>query len=122
MLRLGVGGSSTAFVFFIGEVTSPAFNTFTVLNEIRREYQYPWAHRLFKVVSPVFTFSFILVRTVISIPLVVWYSTRLVWYSPAIPAAYRAGMLALVAAGLGGSQIWSYRLYRGWQRARAKLA
>jgi hypothetical protein len=119
VLRLGVGGSSTVFVFFIGEVTSPVFNSFTVLNEIRREYRYPWARRLFRLVSPVFTFSFILVRTFISIPLVAWYSKRLLFDSPAIPLAYRMGMQALVTAGLGGSQVWSWRLYRGWVRSRA---
>ncbi len=108
------------FVFFTGEVTSPVFNSFTVLNEIRREYQYPWAHKLFRLVSPVFTLSFILVRTVISIPLVAWYSKRLMFDSPAIPPAYRVGMLALVTAGLAGSQIWSWRLYRGWVRLRTK--
>jgi hypothetical protein len=85
----------------------------------RREYRYPWARRLFRLVSPVFTFSFILVRTFISIPLVAWYSKRLLFDSPAIPLAYRMGMQALVTAGLGGSQVWSWRLYRGWVRSRA---
>jgi hypothetical protein len=118
VLRLGVGGVSTVFVFFIGEVTSPVFNSFTVLNEIRREYKYPWALRLFRVISPVFTFSFILVRTFVSVPLVTWYARRLLLDSHAIPLTYRLGMLTLVVLGLAGSQVWSWKLYAGWRRKR----
>ena len=106
------------FVFFIGEVTSPVFNSFTVLNEIRREYRFPWALKLFKVVSPLFTFSFIFVRTFVSVPLVAWYAHKLLVDSPAIPLIYRVGMLALVIAGLAGSQVWSWRLWAGWRRSR----
>lgn len=120
VLKLGVGGVSTVFVFFIGEVTSPVFNSFTVLNEIRREYRYPWAVKLFNVVSPIFTFSFIFVRTFVCVPLVGWYAHRLLSDSHAIPMAVRVGMLALVVAGMAGSQVWSWKLYKGWLRARKK--
>ena len=103
------------------QVTSPVFNSFTVLNEIRREYpEFTWAIMLFRVISPVFTFSFIFVRTFVSVPLVSWYAHRLLVDSHAIPLAYRLGMLALVVAGLAGSQLWSWRLYKGWLRAAAK--
>jgi hypothetical protein len=121
VLRLGVGGVSTVFVFFIGEVTSPVFNSFTVLNEMRREYEFGWALKLFGVISPIFTWSFIVVRSFVSIPLVAWYSRRLLLDSHAIPLSYRLGMMSLVLAGLAGSQVWSWKLYLGWRRKRSQV-
>lgn len=88
--------------------------------ELRKEYRYPWVVRAFAVVSPLFTLSFILVRSVISLPLVFWFVNQLLWESHAIPILYRFGMIALVTMGLLGSQIWSYKLFQGYRKQRGK--
>lgn len=53
VLQLQVGAVSAVFVFFLGEITSPVFNAFNVLRELKKDYT--WAYSWFHVVSPIFT-------------------------------------------------------------------
>lgn len=53
VLQLQVGAVSAVFVFFLGEITSPIFNSFTVLRELKKDYK--WASPWFHFVSPIFT-------------------------------------------------------------------
>lgn len=116
-LANSVGGISAIFVFFVGEVTSPLFNVFNVAKELRGDH--PAAAAALDLVSPVFTFSFVLVRSVISPVLIGWFLYVLGVQSPGIPGPWRAGMVASVALGLAGSQVWSYKLIMGWRKRRA---
>ena len=113
-LRLGVGGISAIFVFFVGEITSPLFNIFNVAKELKNDH--PLAARILEYVSPVFTFSFVVVRSLISPVLIGWFLYVLWFRSVGIPTGWRVVMGICVALGLAGSQIWSYKLIRGWRK------
>lgn len=64
--------------------------------------------------------SFVLVRSVISVPLIYWYMKQMLVDSHAIPFPWRLFMVSLVGLGMAGSQIWSYKLVRGCLRSRRK--
>lgn len=116
-LKLGVGGISAIFVFFMGEITSPLFNIFSVAKELKHDH--PIAARVLEYVSPLFTISFVLVRSIISPVLIGWFLYALWFQSPGIPTPWRIFMGSLVAAGLAGSQLWSYKLIAGFRKVRA---
>ncbi len=117
-LHLGVGGISAIFVFFMGEVTTPVYNIFSIAKELKNEHAI--ASKVLLLVSPLFTFSFVLVRSIISPVLIGYFLKSLVFESPAIPAVYRYFMASLVTLGMIGSQIWSYKLVKGFRKARAR--
>ncbi|KAI8107357.1 hypothetical protein M9435_002388 [Picochlorum sp. BPE23] len=112
VLQLQVGAVSAVFVFFLGEVTSPIFNSFTVLRELKKDYK--WASPWFHLVSPIFTVSFVLVRSVISVPLIYWYMKQMLVDSHAIPFPWRLFMVSLVGLGL--------KIHGGTRKARTRLA
>lgn len=116
-LHLGVGGISAIFVFFMGEVTTPLYNIFSVAKTLKEDYAI--ASNILNLVSPFFTFSFVLVRSVISPVLIGYFLKNLLFESPAIPAPYRVFMASLVTCGMVGSQVWSYKLVKGYRKARA---
>ncbi|OPL10227.1 MAG: hypothetical protein AVO34_11640 [Firmicutes bacterium ML8_F2] len=116
-LHLGVGGISAIFVFFMGEITSPLFNVFSVAKTLKQDHVF--ASKVLNLVSPVFTFSFVLVRSVISPVLIGFFLKKLLFESPAIPAPYSVFMAFLVTCGMMGSQVWSYKLVKGYRKARA---
>ena len=115
-LKLGLGGISAIFVFFMGEITSPLFNIFSVAKELKHDH--PLAARVLEYTSPIFTFSFVLVRSIISPVLIGWFLYTLWFQSPRIPAPWRIFMGILVAIGLAGSQLWSYKLIAGFRKVR----
>jgi hypothetical protein len=117
--HIRVAATSAVFVFFLGEVTSPLFNLFTILNELRKG-GYPHFATFFPVVSALFTFSFVAIRSFISIPLVFWYSYEMLWQSHAIPFPARLFLVSLVALGMIGSQVWTYKLIRGFFKSLGK--
>jgi len=53
VLHLRVGAISAIFVFFMGELTSPMLNVFTISKELRHDAS--WAARVFAYASPIFT-------------------------------------------------------------------
>jgi len=53
VLALRRGAISALLIFFLGEVTSPLLNAFTVSKELKEEKS--WAARMFAVASPMFT-------------------------------------------------------------------
>ena len=117
-LRLGVGGISAIFVFFMGEITSPLFNVFNVAKELKDEHAL--ASKILLLVSPVFTFFFVIVRSIISPVLITFFLKKLLFESDGIPVLYRVFMASLVTLGMIGSQVWSYKLIKGFRKARAK--
>ena len=119
-LKLNVGGISAIFVFFMGEITTPLFNIFSVAKSLRQDH--PFAGKVLNAVSPFFTASFILVRSIISPVLIGWFLHTLYFSSPRIPAPWRAFMCGLVTAGMAGSQVWSYKLFIGYRKERSKMA
>lgn len=64
--------------------------------------------------------AFVVTRTLISPPIMGWFLYTLWFRSPGIPGAWSAFMGALVTLGMAGSQVWSYKLVRGWAKARRK--
>jgi hypothetical protein len=101
----------------MGEITTPLFNVFSVAKTLKEDHNI--ASKVFTLVSPVFTFSFVLVRSVISPVLIGLFLKKLIFESPAIPAPYNVFMASLVTCGMVGSQIWSYKLFKGYMKARA---
>jgi hypothetical protein len=116
-LHLGVGGISSIFVFFMGEITTPLYNVFSIAKELKREYAV--ASKILNLVSPLFTFSFVLVRSIISPVLIGFFLKKLLFESPAIPQAYRVFLASLVGLGMIGSQLWAYKLVKGYKKAKA---
>lgn len=118
VLHLKVGAISAVFVFFLGEVTNPIFNCFHVTRVVKNNFD--WASYGFELISPVFTMSFVFIRSILSPPLVLWFGWKLIFHSPAIPVLWRMFMISLVFLGLAGSQIWSYKIIKGWQRRKKR--
>lgn len=116
----GAGAISAILVFFLGEITGPLFSAFSIAKELRHDVLL--AAKIFTWISPAFTVAFILVRSLVSPIIIGWYLRKLLFESAAIPFYWRIFMGSLVLAGLAGSQLWSYKLLRGfmksWRRDR----
>ncbi|KAL6772460.1 hypothetical protein ACKKBG_A30310 [Auxenochlorella protothecoides x Auxenochlorella symbiontica] len=117
-LCTGVGAVSSMIMFFLGEVTSPLLNAFTFMGTLR---QRSWTcFKLYEYLSPSFTAAFVLMRTLLGVPLISWFLYTLIARSPAIPLSWRIPMAACVLVGITGSQAWSAKLLAGpWARLRA---
>jgi hypothetical protein len=55
-------------------------------------------------------------RSLAAPPLVAWFLLVLLFRSPGIPLPWAALMGSLVTVGMLGSQLWSYKLLRGYRR------
>nr|AXF42660.1 carbonic anhydrase CAH1630 [Chlorella sp. ArM0029B] len=113
-LLTGHGAISCILMFFMGEVTSPVFNTFTIAKELRHHSKA--AFRVFTYTSPLFTVAFIGVRSIIAPPIVAWFVYTLWFRSTLIPTPWRIIMGTCVSLGMMASQLWSYKLLRGYSR------
>lgn len=114
------GAISALLIFFMGEITGPLFSAFSISKELRHDS--PLAARMFALLSPVFTVAFVLVRSVISPIVIGWFLHALCFKSAGIPFAWRVFMGILVVAGMAGSQLWSFKLIRGFLKARRRDA
>ena len=67
---------------------------------------------------------YILVRSVVGPPMVLYFTYCLWFRSPGLPLAWRAPLGACVTLGICGSQVWTVLLVRGMlrQRRKARLA
>lgn len=113
-LRLKVGAVSAILPFFMGELSTPLFNAFNVTKEFRATRL--WAKRFFPTASTAFTIAFVLCRTVLGVPVMAWFVVRMLTASPGIPGPWAAFMAFAVFFGMIGSQIWSFKLIRGWKK------
>lgn len=59
-------------------------------------------------------------RSVLCPPLVAWFLWALWFRSPGLPPLWSGLMGCLVAIGMVGSQLWSYKLLRGFMAAQRK--
>ena len=116
VLALGVGGISAVLTFFLGELTTPLLNVFSVTKELKGERA--WAAKVFEAVSPVFTAFFLLVRSIVGPPIMAWFVRQMWFRSPGLPPAASAALGGMVAFGTAGSQLWAYRLWRGYRKSR----
>lgn len=115
VLYLQKGAISCIFVFFMGEVTSIAFNTFNISKTLRHDS--PVCNDIFKFISPIFTFSFVAVRSVISVPLILFFLYKLYFDTAGIALVpWKLIMGSTVILGMIGSQIWSYKLVKGYKK------
>eukprot|EP00887_Chlorella_sp_A99_P004091 scaffold23.g4091.t1 len=121
-LLTGRGGISFILMAFVGEVTSPILNTFSISRELRHRSKA--AARVFRFASPAFTITYVLVRSVLAPPLVVWFLYSFWFRTHGIPLAWRVPMGSCVALGILASQAWTLKLVKGFlrQHQRAKAA
>ncbi|KAL4853196.1 TLC domain-containing protein [Chlorella vulgaris] len=115
----GHGAIGCIMMFFLGEVTSPVFNVFSVSKELRHRYKA--AQVVFDYTSPLFTVAFVGVRSIISPPVVAWFVFTVWFRAKLIPTPWRIVMGSCVALGMVASQIWSYRLLRGYLKRRRRV-
>lgn len=116
----GHGAIGCIMMFFMGEVTSPIFNAFSISKELRHHSKA--AFRVFNFMSPIFTIAFIGVRSIIAPPIVAWFVYKLWFSSTLLPAAWRAAMGSCIVLGMTASQLWSYKLLRGWSKQHRRGA
>jgi hypothetical protein len=118
VLHTGRGAISGILMFFMGEVTSPLLNAFTFAKELRKVSTI--ASKLFIFLSPLFTIGYILVRTVIAPPLVLWFCYSWWFRSSLIPGVWRWPMGGVVFIGIIASQAWTVMLIKGYKAQQAK--
>ncbi|PSC68818.1 Carbonic anhydrase 2 [Micractinium conductrix] len=118
-LNTGHGAISCVLMFFLGEVTSPIFNTFSMSKELRHHSKA--AFRVFTFTSPLFTIAFVGVRSVIAPPVVGWFVYTLWFRSTLIPTAWRVTMGTCVSLGMVASQLWSFKLLRGYTKQHRRV-
>lgn len=119
-LLTGHGAISCILMFFLGEVTSPVFNTFSISKELRHHSKV--AFKIFTYTSPLFTVLFVGVRSVIAPPIVSWFVYTLWFRSTLIPFWWRVTMGSCVSLGMVASQLWSFKLLRGYSKQRRRGA
>lgn len=64
--------------------------------------------------------AFVTTRSIVAPPLVAWFLFTIWFASPTLPPAYSSVLGSCVFIGMVGSQLWSYKLLRGWLRAQRK--
>ncbi|KAL4450547.1 hypothetical protein ABPG77_000903 [Micractinium sp. CCAP 211/92] len=119
-LLTGHGAISCILMFFMGEVTSPVFNTFSISKELRHHSKV--AFKIFTYTSPLFTVLFVGVRSVIAPPIISWFIYTLWFRSTLIPFGWRVAMGSCVSLGMVASQLWSFKLLRGYFKRRRQAA
>lgn len=117
-VRMQRGAVSVLPWVFLGEVTGPLLNVFTACKELRKDSKV--AQVVFSAVSPMFTVSFLLVRTLFLPPFLVWWILQVTYDCSLIPASHRVAWAVLITAGVVGSQVWSMKLIRGFLRNNKK--
>lgn len=119
-LATGHGAIAASLALFLGEITSPILNTFTISRELR--HQSKLMFRVFALAAPTFTASYLVVRTGIMTPVTVWFLYSWWFRSPAVPAAWRWPMGICILLGYLASQAWSAKLIKGHLRRRHRPA
>lgn len=115
-LWLGRGGTSCLVLMVLGESTSWLQNGFYLSRDLRRDSA--TALRLFKRISPAYTLLFVLVRTCMGPPIIGWLAMRLISQAPKVPLGLRYFWAVSGVLGVSGSQLWTYRLLRGFMKQR----
>lgn len=119
VLQTGVAAISGIIMFFMGEITSPLLNAFTFAKEFR--HQSKFANKVFLLLSPLFTFGYILVRSIIAPPLVGWFCYSFWTRALRVPLAWRVPMGGVVAIGIVASQAWTVLLIKGFRSQKRKM-
>lgn len=117
-LHLKFGAISAILPFFMGELSSPLFNIFNVSKSLRSSRA--WAAKIFPIASTLFTFAFLLCRSVIGPPIMSWFVYHMLVNSSHIPRIWSIFMSLTVTIGMIGSQIWAFKLFRGWRKMISK--
>jgi hypothetical protein len=115
-LRLGVGAISAILPFFMGEFATPLYNAFNVTKELKGSR--PWAQATFPWASTAFTTAFVMTRCIIAPPVMAWFVYAMFFTSPGIPRPWAVFMGTAVSIGMAGSQIWAWKLVKGWRKMR----
>ncbi|KAL0027117.1 hypothetical protein WJX79_007020 [Trebouxia sp. C0005] len=116
-LYIGRGGLSCLVLMVLGESTSLFQNSWLISRELRRESRA--AMSCFKVLSPIYTYVFLLVRSIVAPPVIAWFCVHL-QSAQKLPIGCRVTWAALAAVTTAGSQIWSYKLWKGLKKQSAK--
>lgn len=117
-LLTGHGAISCILMFFLGEVTSPVFNVFSIAKELRHHSK--TAFRVFVYTSPLFTVAFVGVRSVIAPPIIAWFVYSMWFRSTLISLGWRIVMGSCVTLGMLASQLWSFKLLRGYSKQQRR--
>jgi hypothetical protein len=112
-LTLGRGAMSCVFLLWLGEATSIWQNSWYMCKMLRKQSKV--ADACFGPVSVVYTFMFLLVRSIVGPPAVAWLCYEIL-SSKTLPPAYRYTWGFVAALTLSGSQIWSYKLWQGFKK------
>ncbi|KAK9838479.1 hypothetical protein WJX81_001919 [Elliptochloris bilobata] len=120
-LLLQRGAQSALVLILLGELTSPLQNLWYFARYLKDRSQV--AARAFALISPVYTYIYLLVRSGIAPPAVVWLAYALVTSDGRIAPGYRWTWAVFAVLGTLGSQVWCYKLYRGLlKHSRAQRA
>lgn len=119
-LWLGRGGISCLVLMVLGESTSWLQNGFYLSRDLRRDSA--TAMRLFKLISPAYTWLFVLVRTCMGPPIIGWLAKRLFMKATTVPMGLRYFWAVSGILGVSGSQLWTYKLVRGFFKQRRAAA
>lgn len=119
-LWLGRGGVSCVVLMVLGESTSWLQNGFYLSRDLRRDNE--TAMVLFKTISPVYTWVFVLVRTCMGPPMIAWLAMGLLTEAAKLPISLRYFWAICGILGVSGSQLWTYKLIRGFFRQRSRAA
>ncbi|KAL3135386.1 hypothetical protein ABBQ32_007570 [Trebouxia sp. C0010 RCD-2024] len=115
-LVINRGGLSCLILMVLGESTSLFQNSWLISRELRRDSNV--ALRAFEMLSPIYTYVFLFVRSVVAPPVVVWFAMTLM-AATKLPFACRATWASFAVLTVAGSQMWSYKLWRGLKKQSA---
>ncbi|DBA88031.1 TPA: hypothetical protein ACH3X1_005013 [Trebouxia sp. C0004] len=116
-LFIGRGGLSCLVLMVLGESTSLFQNSWLISRELRQESRA--AMSCFNNLSPIYTYVFLLVRSMVAPPVIAWFCIQL-QSAQKLPIGCRVTWASLAAVTTAGSQIWSYKLWKGLKRQSAK--
>lgn len=114
-LMLGRGGQTAAVATVVAEITNPLQNTWFICKDV------PELSGLYARLSPVFTYSFLTVRCLLT---PIW-SADIIWFCLMQPNSFgmTGPIFAFICAGVNvGGFGWALGLWRGYQRFQAKKA
>lgn len=118
-LHIDRGGLSCLILMVLGESTSLFQNSWLISRELRHDS--PAAMSFFKLLSPIYTYIFLFVRSLLAPPVILWFCIRME-SAKQLPFSCRFTWAALAVVTTTGSQIWSYKLWRGLKKQSAKKA
>lgn len=102
------GGAAVLLGLFLGEVTNPLYHLYNVLGTLRPTY--PPAAVAHRLVTPLFTTFFVIVRSILGPPILIWWCSKVIVLD--VPLMHRCiWMVASVGITLI-SQKFSYRFIK----------